>query len=185
MRTPSGTDGPVLDPRLDELPFPVLLRQRADARGITTLRQLASIPPAQLMTHPSESVVLADVRAVLERYLGRTWEELATGKASPGTFPPAEPRLPASWDELRLVLPATLRAAPLDGIGLPPRMLTYVERRDLQTLRELGRQSETFLLGEQKIGRLTVHRTFVAVVAFARGAGTPVVMPPPAPMGRP
>ncbi len=182
MRTlPGAGDGPVLDPRLDELNFPVTVRRWASARGATTLRELARIPPAELTDHPDSSAVLADVRAVLERYFGRTWEELASVEAvgpAGGRRPRlAEPRLPASWDELRLVLPAALRAVPLLDLDLPTRMELYAERGSLQTLGELARES-AHLLGLQRMGRITVHRTFLAVMAYARRAGTPVVMLP-------
>jgi hypothetical protein len=183
MKTlPGAGDGPVLDPRLDELPFPHLVRQWAEARGLTTLRQLASIPPAELTVDPDRSVVLTRLRGVLERYFGRSWEDLASveGPRRPG---PSEPRLPASWDELRLVLPAVLRAVPLDDLDLPARMLLYAERGGLTTLGELARES-AYLLALQKMGRITVHRTFLAVLAFARRAGTPVVMLPAVPVGR-
>ena len=57
-------------------------------------------------------------------------------------------------------------------------MQTYVARRGLTTLGELCRQSETHLLSGERVGRITVRRTFLAVVAFARCEGTPVVMLP-------
>jgi hypothetical protein len=183
MTTLPGADGPVLDPQLDDLAFPVLLRQWAAAKGVTTLRQLATVPPAELIQEPDRSAILVGVRAILERYLGRTWEELASGEASPGTVRPVEPRLPSSWDELRLVLPAALRASLLDDIDLPPQMQTHVARRGFTTLGELARQSETLLLAEGRVGRITVRRTFRAVVAFARLEGTPVVMLPAVALG--
>ena len=175
-------DGPVFDPRLDELHFPLLVRHWAEAKGITTLRQLASVPPTALTGDPDHSVTLAAVRAVLERYFGRTWEELAS-VGGPRRPRPLEPRLPSTWDELRLVLPAALRVVPLDDLDLPARIVHYADRGGLRTLGELARESAYFL-GLQKMGRLTVRRTFRAVVAFAERAGTPVVMLPAVPLAR-
>src|ERR1700678_3988065 len=110
MRAPPDDDPWVLDPRLEDLPFPRLIVERAAAGGATTLRQLARIPPSELVG-PASSL-LAQARAILERYLGRTWEELAAVVPAPGDPPRrvATPRVPTCWDELRLVLPLGLRS---------------------------------------------------------------------------
>jgi hypothetical protein len=172
---------PVLDPRLDELPLPLLLRRWAAAKGITTLRQLARIPPQELLvTRAQDSTTLARTRAVLERFLGRRWEELASVEA-PGDEPPVS-RRPAGWDELRLVLPEPLLSLSLSEIylDLPPRIVTFAEREGMKTLGELTQRSEAQLLAAGKIGSLSVRRAFRSVLELAKRRGVPVAMPPPA-----
>jgi hypothetical protein len=179
MRAPPNDDPWVLDPRLEDLPFPRLIVERAAAGGATTLRQLARIPPSELVG-PASSL-LAQARAILERYLGRTWEELAAVVPAPGAPPRrvATPRVPTCWDELRLVLPVALRSVRLTAVDIPDRMRTYSANHGLETLGDLARVSEAQLLDTPGLGRLTVHRTFLAVLAFAERAGGRLAMPPP------
>lgn len=179
MSAPPNEDPWVLDPRLEDLPFPRLIVERAAAGGATTLRQLARIPPSKLLS--PDSIALAQARAILERYLGRTWEELAAVVPSPGN-PPRRldgPRAPTCWDELRLVLPIALRSVRLVQIDLPDRMRTHSAKHGYETLEDLARVSEAELLETPRLGRLTVHRTFVAVTDFAERAGWIATMPPP------
>jgi hypothetical protein len=90
--SPGGAPAAVADPRLDELPIPTWVRQRAAAKGITTLRQLARVPPQELINSPADrSATLAETRVILERFLGRTWEELAAVEA-PGDLSPVSRR---------------------------------------------------------------------------------------------
>jgi hypothetical protein len=187
MSAPPHDEPPVVDPRLDDLPFANIIVERAAAAGATTLRQLARIPPRVLMSEGA--VVIAAARAILERYLGKTWEELSAATPPPPDAPrrpstlstQEAPRAPTGWDELRLVLPSALWFARLDDIGVPERMKKYPSKQRSESLIELAAFSEAQLLGTPRIGRLTVHRTFLAVLAFAARAGVRVAMPPPLP----
>jgi hypothetical protein len=188
-KPPAAAGDPALDPRLDDLPFLRFVHDWAAARGITTVRQLARVRPTELVANPAQaatSSVVAHTRAILERFLGRPWEQLAADQVPAG--PPRlghGARRPASWDELRLVLPERLRALPLDDVDLPAPMRTYAGRQALTTLGALAQRSEAVLLQAAHLGRLSVHRTFLAVLAFAEGRPNPPARrasptPPPA-----
>jgi hypothetical protein len=182
--TKPRAEDPALDPRLDDLPFRRFLHDWAAARGITTVRQLARVHPTELAANPAQaatSSVVAHTRAILERFLGHPWEVLAAAGAPGGPRPLGHgPHEPAGWDELRLVLPERLRALPLHEVDLPTVMRTYAEREALTTLGELARRSEAVLLQAAHLGRLSVHRTFLAVRALAAGRPNPVKRAAPA-----
>ncbi|MFT3771405.1 MAG: DNA-directed RNA polymerase subunit alpha C-terminal domain-containing protein [Minicystis sp.] len=171
--------GPVLDPRIDALPFRHFVRQWAAAQGITTLRQLARVPPASLLADRSAlatSTEVAHARGLIEHFLGRTWEELVA-REEPREPPRIEggSRRPVCWDELRLVLPEALRARRLSEIALPARMQTCAERAGIATLGELAERSEEQLMEVPRLGRLTIHRTFLAIRAFSEHPPAPAV----------
>ncbi len=156
-----------VDPALSELPFSVIALEWAAEKGAYTLRQLARIPPEQVQAaHGKSNGVLPMMRGFVERLLGRSWEELA----SLSVLPEPAPRRPTCWDELRLVLPDPLRLTLLGHLPLPPPMKNYVTRERLTTLGELARRSEAEISTGQRVGRISVHRTFLAVMALATGA---------------
>ncbi len=136
---PDVAPAPVLDPRLDDLPFTHRIREMAAAKGVSTLRQLARTAPRDLVAAPHLlSATVEDARVILERFLGRTWEELAAlSPPRPVRF--AASRLPTGWDELRLVLPERLRAVSLEALGLPTAIDKHARTARLRTLGDLAR----------------------------------------------
>ncbi|MFT3770136.1 MAG: 3'-5' exonuclease [Minicystis sp.] len=159
---------------IDERSLPARLVNWADRKGITTLRQLARIAPAELLAERNlgrRSV--AETRAVIEERLGAGWEELAAAAraveeaAAKGT---AEPAVPSRWDELRIALPEALRGVGLDEIDLPTRVRSYAEREGLRTLADLAGRSGAQLRAAQNLGRKSVEQIFEAVIAFQERA---------------
>jgi hypothetical protein len=157
-------DPPALDPRLDDLPFQRRFREAAEAKGVTTVRQLARLPPESLVS-VKRSTMVDEARAILERFFGHTWEELLVMEKLPEAVSIATP---TTWDELRFSLSADLRAVRLEALVLPSIMQTVIERQGIRTLGELAQRSEAQLSAEPRLGRLTVRRTFVAVTRFVR-----------------
>ncbi|WP_437737337.1 UvrD-helicase domain-containing protein [Sorangium sp. So ce1335] len=158
------------DPPLDSLVLPSRLLTWAAKNGITTLGQLARIPPSKLLAEPNLGrTTLAQTRAVLETLLGKNWEAASAEHSrtdltsSPETSGPGGATPPTRWDELRIALPDTLRTVCIDEVDFPTRVRSYAEREGLKTLADLAQRSEAELDAATNLGRRSVRLIFEAV----------------------
>jgi Bacterial RNA polymerase, alpha chain C terminal domain len=142
---------------LDEIRLPVRMRAAAKRRGITTLRQLATIPPRDLIADKNVGrTSIARTRVLIEELLGVSWEELQASKLPP-------PGLPAGWDELRAGLSEGARAVRLDRLSLPARVVSYAERERLETVGDLSKRSRAELVSAKNFGRSSIKAVVAAV----------------------
>jgi hypothetical protein len=195
--------GGAADVALDDFYLPTRVVEWAAGEGITTLRELARISPAELRAKKGMGELsIRRTRAFIEERLGARWESLCAAKTAEAS-PPTAP-LPATATVDDGAPPAVLDLA-LDTLGLPVRMVQWVQRKGLSTLRELVALSPEALLDEKKMGRLTIHRTRLLIeprlgCSWEAAAGAPAparprraviaVAPPPrverpAPVGAP
>jgi hypothetical protein len=157
---------------LATLPLPMRMRRYAARKRLRTLGELAHLDPRRLLREPQLGRrTLADVRLLIEERWGARWEQIASpalprpsGEVQPG-YVPEIPQTIRNWEDLRLRLPAELRATPLVDLRLPTRLGRYAAREGMRTLGDLAARSTEELLAARNIGRTSVRTLFEMVRA--------------------
>lgn len=149
------------DVLLSSFDLPARLRTWIERKGVLTVRELAAVPPREMLISRNlgrRSVAAA--RALIESTLGARWEALV-GSEGPGDVD-ASPSPPTRWDQIRVTLDDELRAAQIDEMGLPTRVRNYARRNGLKTLGELASRSEALLATSPNFDELSIQQLFAA-----------------------
>ncbi len=144
-----------LDTQLASLSLPTRMANWIDAHELTTVRELVSLAPSELLAERNLGRgSIGETRAIIEQLLGAPWESFLTNTPTEGPQPPAAP--PGSWDALRLQLNDEQKSALLSDIELPARVRTYVETQKLVTLGELAERSAATMTASPNLSRRSV-----------------------------
>lgn len=155
---------------LHKLSLPTRMETWAERKGLSTLADLAGIPPRDLL--PERNLgrkSIFDARKAIEATLGCTWEEAASCLASAGERGTGAPLEEAGsgageskagiesddWDVARHGLSESLLSTPLDAIDLPGRLRTHARAQKWETVRDLAAVSRSELLAVSSLGRAT------------------------------
>lgn len=153
--------------------LPVRASNWAEARDIETLGALVAWHPDVFAAERNIGrLTLAETRAVVEKLLGREWEEAWAALPEPKMHPPWDPEgedkpdvavAPDSWDSRLQTLAAEHHELLLTRLDLPSRMRSYCEARGLTTVGALLRIPRDELLGASNLGRSSLRRTLEAL----------------------
>lgn len=169
---PSGEDivspaelDEVLEESLANWPLPTRLQNWAERAGVSKVRDLVLRSPIDLVAEPNVGrASVASARQLLERRLGRRWEELrrALSSAETGAASPKE----VGWNELKETLPQEVLGHELTEVPLPARMRTFVENEGLRTVADLVAFPQADLAARKNLGRRSIKDTREALLTY-------------------
>ena len=146
---------------LESLDLPARLATWASRQGITTLRGLARVTPAEMgAARNLGRTSIADARRLIESMLGARWEDIAHEQRQ---LLLGEPSAPTRWNALRVTLSDAVRASALDELELPARVRSYASAQGFKTVGDLAERSEGELQAAPNMSRLSIQRLFEAV----------------------
>ena len=167
-KTPAPPSNPLEEMPLTQLKLPTRILNWARMKNITSVAQLARIPPHELLSERNLGrKTIAGARAALEPALGCTWEHAACNSAVEGGTADAakDPHAPADWDEMRRALPESLLACPLDELDLPQGVFFHLKRAGLSTVADLAARSMAQLIIMGRLRRASIPALIQALRA--------------------
>lgn len=153
------------DRSLDDL-LPVRIVNAANARGLYTLREFLTLPPAAFTTERNIGrKTLVDTERAILRTLGSSWQEAWSKLKGPATrtsLPPAAgpadgESAAARWS--RLALYPQLARFTVDELPLPTRMKNHAQREHIVSAADLVKHGWAALLQTDQLGRGTMHKS--------------------------
>lgn len=162
----------LVDFPLDSIALPARVRAYAYRKDITTLRQLARVPIADLRGASNLGrASIAQTRAVVEKLLGHPWEHFAERRLGLPRGP--RPR-PDPWDAVRGRLPEKVRAVRLEDLELSVRVRAYITRMGLVTVGDLAKRSARELKSSGNFGEFSLANLLDALWDRLRTFQVPV-----------
>ncbi len=170
-RAASLPPDPLAQP-LADLPLSSRATNWMDRRGLAALRDLVGWHPDAFAREPNVGrLTVKETRAVLEKALGREWEEAWADLPDPkvGAFAAAEPEshssdsLAARWSAQLSQLPPERRELPLQRLELPARMKTFCQGSGLTKVAELLKRPYAELIAQPNLGRSSLEKTLDAL----------------------
>lgn len=166
---------------LDDLGLPVRIVNAANARGLYTLREFLSLPPAAFTTERNIGrKTLSETERAILRTLGSSWQDAWSKLKGPATrtsLPPPAPgpregeTAPARW--ARLALYPRLASLTVVELPLPTRMKNHAAREHIVSAADLVTRSWASLLQTDQLGCGTMHKSLEVLEAALVTASLP------------
>lgn len=160
--------------------LPARILNWAGRAGILNVQDLIRWDPEKLSGEPNIGRgTLRKTRTILERHLGRAWEEARrdlVGTDSPGDETDTSgPATSISWDRFLEELPREYWGLDLEEVELPGRMRSFVIREGIPTAEALFSRPRANLVEQPNLGRGSLAATIEAVRAHVDELRNPAV----------